>query len=104
MTATDLTEQTSRIAARVEDVRIAMETLCPEKSSAVGVLTRAVGELLVEVLSSATVMAAQSVLPAYGIAALAKEEAEKAQRVVKELQTVVRETRDRLDELEVGSS
>lgn len=103
MTVTDLSEQTQRITSRIETAKAALIVFCPGREAEAEVLVRAFMEVLIEAMSSATVLAAQAVLPAYAQAAVAKERADDLAGVVADLRTLVREHGDRLDQLEARS-
>ena len=74
MTATDLTEQTQRISGRIEAAKAALVVFCPGKEQEAETLVRAFMEVLIEAMSSATVLAAQAVLPAYAQAEESRRE------------------------------
>lgn len=100
MTATDLSEQTQRIASRIEAAKAALIVFCPGREIEAEALVRAFMEVLIEAMSSATVLASQAVLPAYAQATVAKERVDTLEQMVDDLRTLVREQSERLDTLE----
>lgn len=97
LTVTNLTEQSRRISSRVQTVLDLVRAAWPDGGPQADAIARAVYELLIEVQSAATILAAQAVLPAAAQATVAVEDVKRLTDELGDLRTLVGDHTARLD-------